>query len=187
MTDHTDGGSTEIPNHIDQIRDIILGPQRRDFEERLQKLSADLQQRNEDQASHINDVHDEMQALSARFQNDLEQGFRQLSSRLQTESISLRQEIDRVEKKTSADLEANIQLVNEAIASLRQELADTRNMLQSDLRSARDQLSRDIDSNGAELRSSKVSRESMADMLHEVAMKLRGVEVIEDLTKAANR
>ena len=173
MTNHEDEASSGAAGNIDQIRDIILGPQKREFEDRMQKLCADIQKLQDEGRARADELRDAMQTAVSTMQDSLDKGLRQLGTKLQAEVSSLRQEIDRVEKKAGADLAGSVQNANESTASLKKEL-----------RGVKEQLSKDLETHVSDLRDTKVSREIMAEMLQEVAMKLRGVEVLEELKKA---
>jgi predicted RNase H-like nuclease (RuvC/YqgF family) len=158
MAKHPDNGSQHAPDHIEQIRDIILGPQKRQYDQRFEQMAADLRKYEGDARAHTDDRCD---ALQKRFEERL--------------------------GSATADLTARLQRLTEANTMLQQELHEAETKLHSAVRTLREQLSAELNTHVSTLRDSKVSRESMADLLQEMAMKLKGVEVMEELTKAVRK
>lgn len=81
--------------------------------------------------------------------------------------------------------EARAQALNDALAALQRELTEARTKLQSELRLLQEHTAAELDSQVKALRDDKVSRDAIADLFQTAAMRLRGVEMIEDLRKAA--
>lgn len=146
-----DDGSSKIPDHIEQIREIIFGAQKRDYDQRFAKIIADLDRYKEDTRTKAEEMEGSLKADIEARHRSLEQEIHQLAQKIQ------------------------------------EELADTKSKLRSEARVLREQLSSEIESQVSALRDSNVSREAMAELLQELAMKLKGIEVLEELTKAARK
>lgn len=120
------------PDHIDQIREIILGPQKRHVDSLMDQLRGELEA-----------TRKEVAALRKTVEQNQEQ---------------MRQELLHQIAATDADLRS---------------LCET---LEAELRTRLDAL-----------RVDKVSAEALAEHLQELAMKLKGVHVLQELQKVAKR
>jgi len=168
MAKPPEAGPQSSPDHIEQIRDILLGPQKRDYDQRFEKLRAELNRYKEDTHSAARELQETLRADMLARQKGLEQEIQQLTGRLQEESSALQKRLEQSQ------------------AALRQEVADARAKLQAEARSLREHLAREIESQVAALRESTISRDAMAELLHELAMKVKGTGVLEELTKAVS-
>jgi phage host-nuclease inhibitor protein Gam len=187
MSKQPDDGVPKTSDHIEQIRDIIFGPQKREYDERFEQVIAELQRSRNEFSARADEMRDRLEEKITSGLNALDQGIRQLSAKLQAETADLQKRLQRAEEKLNTDITALSQRVDQNNTALRQDLADTRSRLQTEVRTTRDELSKNLDVQSSSLRETKVSRDVMAEMLQEVAMKLRGVEVLEELKKAARK
>jgi len=169
MAKAQDNGSHDAPDHIEQIRDIIFGPQQREYDQRLDQILSELHRLQNESRAQAEELRESLQAKFSAGLDSLEREMRQMGSQLQLEASNLRKEIDRAEKKSSTDI------------------ADARSKLQSELRLTTEQLSRDLQSQASAARDRDVSRESLAEILEEFAMKLKGVDLLNELKKATSR
>lgn len=165
MAKTPDETSANNPDNIDQIRDIILGPQKRQTEQRFEQLTADLHRYQEEARS------------SAK---DLREGLGQEASKLQ-------QRIDQAQTALRAELTAKVQQLEAANSALRQELAGTKTKLQSDVLQVKEHFAGELEKQVSLLKDSNVSRETLAELLQEMAVKLRRVELLEELTNVVGR
>lgn len=176
MAKPTEASAQQAPDHIEQIRDIIFGPQKREYDKQLERISADLHKSQDQAKKHTDERCD-----------SLEQSLRELSATLRKEVAETQSAFDGKVATMSADFSAKLQKANEAIASLQRELAETRAKLQSEVRTHRDQLTSQLESHVSALKESKVSRDTMAELLQKMAIDLKGVEVLEELQRSARR
>lgn len=181
MADITKEEMRDRLGNIDQIRDIIFGSQLRDFETRFDKLESDLsmlQQEIEDRTEQVKTVlSTEMRAAVEA----LEKKFKTLNLNTQEESADIRQQIDRVNRKYSNSLEALDEAIDKQSNSIRDELSQTRDRLQEDVRSLKNQVFEEITRRFSVLRDEKVARDDMAEILFELGMRLKGTEFVPEL------
>ena len=173
MAKSTDHPPQQAPDHIEQIRDIIFGPQKREYDRHFELIAAELHKFHEQARKHTDERCDA-----------LEQAVQDLSAALRKEASDLQKSFEGKMTNTSADLSLKLQKANEAIASLQKELAETRTKLQSEIRVHKEQLTAQLDAHVTALKDSKVSRDAMADLLQQMAMNLKGVQVLEELQRA---
>ena len=165
MAKPPDDASRNDPNNIDQIRDIILGPQKRQTDQRFEQLTADL----------------------LRSQEESRTASREIRENLSQEVARLQKLLDQTQAALRAEISAKVQQLEAALASARDELAATRAKHQSEIHLLKDEFSKELEHHVTDLRESNVSRETMADLLQELAAKLKRVEFLEELTNAVGR
>ena len=154
MAKASDDGSLKPADHIDQIRDILLGPQRRDYDQKFESTIADIRKSREESRQRADELEGALKAEIAALQRALDQQSRQLSTTIQEQTAKLQQLISHNEEK---------------------------------IRSVKEQLSRDLETHVTALGDGKVSRDVMAELLQELALKLKGVEIVGELRKATRK
>lgn len=171
--DKNSGGDSADRN-VDQIRDILFGGQMRDYERRfqemIQKLDAEAQR-----------LRDDFERRSSAIEKRLDEQTDKLFKQLRQEVTDRSQSVDDLESRTQqAARTARIE-VNNALASLQQEigLGDERLRsavaeIQSALKQLGDGASSALSGAREELRTEKVSREDLAALLTELALRLKG-------------
>ena len=151
-------GPRNSSENIDQIRDIILGPQKRDYDQRFEKMAADLHRFQEDTRKSIERLGETIQAELTASQRSLEEHLREQAAGFQKQS-----------------------------ASLRDDLNTARTNLQNELKAVKEQISGELANRLNALNDAKVSRDALAELLQELSIKLKGVEVFDELRKAARK
>jgi predicted nucleic acid-binding Zn-ribbon protein len=185
MADITKEEMRDRLGNIDQIRDIIFGSQLRDFDTRFDKIESDLsmlQQEIEDRTEQVKTVlSTEMRAgIDA-----LEKKFKNLNLNTQEEVADIRQQIDRANRKFSTSMETLDEALDKQTNSIRDELSQTRERLQEDVRSLKNQVFEEITRRFSVLRDEKVARDDMAEILFELGMRLKGTEFVPELKEVA--
>jgi len=165
MAKPSDDAPAGTTDNIDQIRDILLGPQKRPTEQHFDQLTAELR----------------------RYQEEARASTKDLREGLDQEAAKLHQLIDQAQSALRAELSAKVQQLEAANAALRQELAGAKTKLQSDLVQVREQCAAELEKHVTSLRDANVSRETLAEFLQEMAVKLRRVELLEELTHVVGK
>ncbi len=184
MTDLTHDESSQRPGTIEQIRDLIFGPQKRLIDERLDRLASELQRVRDEAQRDTLQLRESLQTDASSNKQTMELRVQQLSGKLFEETSRLLQGAEQYERKLTADVAGASRAMSEAIASLRQEMADMQTAHQSEFHQLRERITADVEAKAAALRDDKVSRLAMADLLQELAMKLKGVDVLAELGEA---
>ncbi len=167
----TNDGSLKDANQITQIRDILLGPQKREYDEKFERSFVELKNAREELRTRSDELEDSFKAEIAALQHTFEQQIKRLSAMAEEQAAKLQQLVADTEEKIRADH--------------KRDLDGTRTKLQSEMRSMKEQLTEELESHVAALSNVKVSRDAMAELLQEVVLKLKGVEIVEELQKAA--
>lgn len=187
MAKHPDNGSPPAADHIEQIRDIILGPQKRDYDDRFKRIATDIGKCREETRTQIEERAEALQSEITAARRSFEAELHETGSKLRQEAADLQKQLERAIAGFVDDLSLRLKKGTEANEALRNELATTKTKLQSDIRSAEDKLSHELETHVAALREGKISKEALAEMLGELSLRLKGSEVLEELTKAARK
>ena len=172
--------------NIDQIRDIIFGAQLREYDNRFDKIDSDLSMMQQDMQARIEQVKTVLSAEMKAAVDSLEKKVKSLTSNTQEESADLRQQIDRVNRKFSSNMEALDEAMDNQTSSLRDELSQTRDRLSEETRTLKTQVFEELDRRFSMLRDVKVSRDDMAEILFELGMRLKGTEFVPELKNVAD-
>jgi uncharacterized phage infection (PIP) family protein YhgE len=162
--------------NIDQIRDIIFGPQLREYNRRFEKIETSLSSLQEDVRARIEETKNTLSAALRTAIESLEKKIRSLNANAQEEWGNLRQQLEHIDRKFSNSLETLSGEVEANTKSLREDLSQTRSKLQDDIRTLKTQVYEELDRRLSLLGDVKVSRDDMAEILVELGMRLRGVE-----------
>ncbi|MCS6959330.1 MAG: hypothetical protein RMK91_04705 [Pseudanabaenaceae cyanobacterium SKYGB_i_bin29] len=172
--------------NIDQIRDIIFGAQLREYNNRFEKLESDL-------ANVHQELRDRIHELKMSFTTELrvavealEKKIRTLQTTAESERNDLRQQIDRLNRKTTASVDKLTEDLEQATATLREEIVETRDKLQEESRSLRLYIQEELERRLSALSGSKVSKDDMAEILFELGMRLKGTEFVPELEEASD-
>ncbi|MEH2467606.1 hypothetical protein [Nostoc sp.] len=172
--------------NIDQIRDIILGTQLREYENRFNKLESDISLLQQQMRSHV-------EQLKSNFSAELKAGFEAVEKKLkslnlttQEETLDLRQQVDRLNKKFSSSVQSLDDTLDSQTTSIRDEIFQTKVQLQDDVTALRDLILEEIDRRFSQLTDTKVSKDDMAETLFALGMRLKETEFIPKLREAAD-
>ncbi|MFB2921474.1 MULTISPECIES: hypothetical protein [Aerosakkonema] len=186
MAEITKEEMRERLGNIDQIRDIIFGPQLREYNNRFDKIESDISLVQQEMRDRIDQVRTVLSTELRAAVDGLEKKVKSLNLTSQEEINDLRQQLDRVNKKFSNSIEALDQTVDNQTSSLREELSQARSKLQEDVRSLRAQVFDELERRISVMRDVKVSRDDMAEILFELGMRLKGNEFVPQLKEVAD-
>ncbi|MBW4676280.1 MAG: hypothetical protein KME52_20370 [Desmonostoc geniculatum HA4340-LM1] len=172
--------------NIDQIRDIIFGTQLRDYENRFSKLESDISLLQQQTRSHVEQLKSNFSAeLKAGFET-VEKKLKSLNITTQEETLDLRQQVDRLNKKFSSSVQSLDDALDSQTTSIRDEIFQTKAQLQDDVTALRDLILEEIDRRFSQLTNTKVSKDDMAETLFALGMRLKETEFIPQLREAAD-
>ena len=176
----------EALGSVDQIRDIIFGPQIRDYNNRLEKLETNLvgfQQETRDRLDHLKS--DLLRELRQSI-DSLEKKLKSVHSAAQADNEELKQQLDRLSKRFASSTQDLNHEIDRQTQTLRDDLSQTRDQLQGDLSTLRSVVMAEIDRRFSSLGETKVSKDDMAETLFELGMRLKGTDVIPKLREVAD-
>lgn len=170
--------------NIDQIRDILFGPQLREYDTRCDKLESDISRMQQETVERIEQVKLALSTELRTAVDALDKKLKSLSLTSQNDSSDIRQLVDRLNKKFSTGIEALDKAVDTQTNTIRQDLSQTREKLQEDVRALRTHIFEELERRFSLLREGKVSRDEMAEFMFELGLKLKGSEFVPALKEA---
>jgi hypothetical protein len=167
-------GSTPESGNVDRIRNILFGSQMRDYEGRFQRLEERLAS---DAASLRADLQSRLDSLEAFMKGEVES----MGNRLKAEQSERGHAVEKLARdlaETAKGLEMKVGHLDEQAAKdirdLRQQLLDQSKALGSEIKEKNDQLKARLEAEAQLIRRAMTGRESLAEMLSEVALRLKG-------------
>jgi len=185
-----------VGGHIDQMRELILGPHIRESNERFAECETALRQVGEALRKGLEEV-----AASAARQSDgvtssMEKKLRALDVHTGEELISLRQQIEglgetlaarfaklegdylglcRAEEKSVLRMQSLAEELESVVHALRQDLTLVDRVAKGELQALSAHLLGELDRHSRSVRETKVSRDDLADILFEFGMRVKGI------------
>jgi hypothetical protein len=172
--------------NIDQIRDIIVGSQLREYDTRFEHIETELSLVRQDMRDRVEQLRNAFSLELRAAVDSLEKKIKTVSLNAQDESADLRQQMDRINKKFSNTIEALDESVDKQTSLLKGEISETRVNLQEDVRNLRTHILEELDRQFSTLRDAKIARDDMAEILFELGMRLKGSEFVRQLKEATD-
>jgi uncharacterized protein YukE len=160
--------------NVDKIRDILFGPQMREYESRFVRLEDDI-------AKELADLRETAKKRSDSIEGYVRTEFESLQARVRSEredrGVALRQ-LARDLSELSTTLTKKIEDVDEQAAQahrqLRIELVELAKNFTDDLTRKQEEMTALVDKRFQELRRGKTDRATLATLLTEMSLKLSG-------------
>jgi hypothetical protein len=167
------GGAIDEAGNVDQIRNILFGSQMRDYDGRFRKLEERLVREAGELRS---DVQKRLEALETFMKGEVAT----LSERARHEQAERTQSIERLVRdlnEIAKGLEGKIRGLDEHAAKevrdLRQQLLEQSKTLSAEIKEKNDHLKAGLDHEAQDIRGAMTGREALAEMLQEVALRLK--------------
>ena len=171
--------------NIDQIRDIIIGSQLREFNARFGKIETDVSLMEQEMRDRLEEVRTTLLGEIKFAAEAIDKKLKGAIASTQEEQLELRQQIDRSSKKFSTSIENLDKDIDTQTDSIRTQMTQSVGKLQEDVHTLRTQVFEQLDLRFATLTGVKVSRDDMAEILFELGMRLKGTEFVPKLKQAA--
>lgn len=169
----TRNGAIDEGGKVDRIRDILFGSQMRDYDSRFQRLDERL---TREAAEARADTQKRLEALETFLKGALES----LTNRLNTEQFARGHAVEKLAHdlaETAKSLELGTKNLGEhadrELHALRQQLLDQSKALGEEIREKHGQVKAELDREAEQIRGAMTGRESLAEMLSEVALRLK--------------
>ncbi len=164
---------TEEAGKVDRIRDILFGTQMRDYDGRFQRLDERL-------AHEAAEARGEVQKRIEGLENFLKAEVQSLTNRLNVEQSDRGSAVAKLANdlaETARALEGKIKNLDEHTArelhNLREQLLEQSKALTSEIKDKHDQMKAGLNHEAEQIRNAMTGRESLAEMLSEVALRLK--------------
>lgn len=171
--------------NIDQIRDIIIGSQLREFNTRFSKIESNIALLEQEMRDRVEEVRITLLGEIKFAIEALDKKVKTSIVSTQEEQLEIRQQIDRSNKKFSISIENLDKDIDTQTDSIRSQMTQSVGKLQEDVHILRTQIFEQLDLRFATLSGVKVSRDDMAELLFELGMRLKGTEFVPKLKQAA--
>jgi hypothetical protein len=167
--------------NIEQIRNIILGPQTREYNRRFEKIESELSAFQEEINYRLDEAKDTLSRELRNAVDALDRRIKSLNAVGKEEWSELREHLDSADEKFSNSLQQFRLEVETNTKSLREELYQARGKVQEDLLSLKTHIYEELHKQLVNLEDHNVAREQMAEILFELGMRIKGVEFVSDL------
>ena len=166
-------GAIEESGKVDRIRDILFGSQMRDYDGRFQRLDERL-------TREAAEARAEVQKRIEGLENFLKGEVQSLTNRLnaeQAERVSVIEKLVRDLGEMARALEWKIKNLDDRTAveihMLREQLLEQSKALSAEIKEKHDQMKAGLEHEAAQIRGAMTGREALAEMLSEVALRLK--------------
>ena len=193
MTEITREDMRERLGNIDQIRNLLFGSKLDEYEQRFDSY---LQQMKKIELEFVNfqsEVRDRLTQLQSSLRSEIHSTSDSLEKKLKYLGLTtheatsrLGQDIKLVDQKHTAGIESLQKTVNDKTNALNNELFKTRQELEEDVQTLKNQVFEDIEQRFSDLETAKVSRSDLAEVLFELCLKIKGSDFVPDLKEAAD-
>jgi len=170
-----DGANSMIDeaSKVDRICEILFGSQMRDYDERFQRLEEHL-------AREVSEVRADTQKRLDALERFIKGEVDSINSRAATEHGERCNSTDKLGRdlaETARNLDTKINNLSEQTAKnlgeLRELLLEQSKMLSAEIKEKHDQMKAGLDHEAAQIRGAMTGREALAEMLSEVALRLK--------------
>jgi len=166
--------------NMDQVRELMFGPQIRKFEEELIKLNDSMNQISKELNQKIVALEKKISAEHESSVQLLEQKIKTVSNALQDESIELKEQLVRNERKANSTLDDVQQVFESQLEAMKHENSKNKEELHSELQELENSIVKLIHEQEDAIDNAKVSKDNLSSMLFDLAIK------VKDTTIAAN-
>jgi len=179
MANQTENPMGQLGN-MEQIRELMFGPQIRKFEEELGKLQEGMQTISKELTQKVVALEKKIVAEHASSVQLLEQKIKTVSNALQDESIELKEQLVRQEKKGNNALDDVQELFESQLEIMKKENTQNKEELQGELKELEESILKLLSEQMEGMQNAKVSKDNLSTMLFDLAIK------VKDTTIAAN-
>lgn len=169
--------SDKNANNVDQIRDLIFGNQIKDFEAQFNTLNETLKMMEEKMTKAFSESQSKLQKETERSIEVLEKKIDNLSSSTQRERTKLKELIDTTDENLHEQLTNQKDEFNTKLKIFKENVADDSKKMTENIKAMQNEIQATLNKGLAGLSDEKLSRDSMAQMLLDVAMKIQGTDV----------
>ncbi len=163
-------------NNVDQIRELIFGPQMKEFEEKFDTLGKTVKEIEKRILSTFREAHSKLQKETERSLEALEQKVDNLATATQKERTKLKELIDTTDETLQTQIHNQKNELLTKIKIMKENIDDENLKMNENLREMKAELEASLNEGLANLGHDKLSRDAMAGMLLDVAMKIQGTD-----------
>ncbi len=169
--------SEKNANNVDQIRDLIFGSQIKDFEEKFNHFSASLKSTEESMRRTFEESHSKLQKETERSLHALEKKIDNLSNTTQKERTKLKELISTTDETLHDTINNLKDEFDTKLTIVKENISDDNTKMSQNIESLKNDIYNTLEAKLATLSDAKLSRDSMSQMLLDVAMKIQGTDM----------
>ncbi|MDQ7086224.1 MAG: hypothetical protein Q9M36_15555 [Sulfurovum sp.] len=166
--------SINTAKNVEQIRDIIFGTQTKEFDTRITQLSDNLNELETKLTKMIYDSHMKLKTDSERSFTMLEKTVENIRMTIAKDSISMKEQSNLRELNLQNKMTAQNQLLVRKLNNLKHLIDEEKRTNQENLYRIKDEIQTTLDLELQSLSDNKLSRNKMAEMFLDIAMRLQG-------------
>lgn len=175
--------SEKNANNVDQIRDLIFGSQIKDFEEKFNQVNNALKILEDKITKTFSESHIKLEKETERSLEALEKKIDNLSSTTHKERVKLKELIDTTDESLQNKLANQKDEFDTKVKIMKENTSDEHQKIAESMNAMKTEISETLHTKLASLSDDKLSRDSMAQMLLDVAMKIQGTDMNALLTE----
>lgn len=164
-------------NNVDQIRDLIFGSQIKDFEERFNRISKTMNSMEETLNSKMDESYEKLSKETERALEILEKKIDNLELSTQKERTKLKELIDTTDESIQTQLHSQKDEFSTKLKVLKENVSDENKKVLAQVNVMKAEIEAALNEGLDTLGDDKLSRDAMAQMLLDVAMKMQGTDV----------
>jgi len=166
--------------NMDQIRELMFGPQIRKFEEDLSKLQESMNISSKELTQKIILLEKKLTTEDTSNVQLLEQKIKTVSNALQDESIELKEQLVRQEKKANNALDDVQKVFESQVDAIRRENIQNKEELHNELKEIEASIVKLLREQVENLEGAKVSKDNLSSMLFDLAIKVKDTTIAEN-------
>lgn len=170
-------------NNVEQIRDLIFGSQIKDFEARFNQINNNIQSIEKSINKVFNEAHLKLQRETDRSLEILEKKIENLSSSSLRERSKLKEIIDISDENFHEQLNNQKNEFDVKLKIIKENILDDNKKLSEDMSNMKLEIKDTLESALSALNEEKLSKNSMAQMLLDVAMKIQDTDINDMILK----
>jgi hypothetical protein len=166
--------SMEGLGNVDQIREIIFGSQMRELNQRFSKLETALTAQSKQFESLLDDTKSQLGNEISSNMELLETKLKNLSALSQAERDAIKEELGRNDKRLNMAIHSQNEEQTTKLSLLKKEFTSESERLKAEMRTLKETIFDELEKQLGSMGDVKVSRDAMAEVLLEMAMKIKG-------------
>ncbi len=170
-------------NNVEQIRDIIFGNQIREFDTRLNKLDDDIKSLEQKMIKAFSRSHIKLRTETERSMEVLEKMINSFAITAQQDRIKIKEMIDSTDTNLQSQISNQKDEFLNKLRMMKDNMSDEKRRTSENMYNLQKEIENALNSGMSSLSDDKLSRDSMAKMLLDMAIKVQGTDINSVLTK----
>lgn len=164
--------------NMEQIRELMFGPQIRKFEEDLNKLQDGVNNIAKELNQKVITLEKKISSEHSSNVQLLEQKIKTVSNALQDESIELKEQLVRQERKSNSSLDDVQKVFETQLDVMKKENNQNQEELQNELHELEESILKLLNEQIDNMQSAKVSKDNLSSMLFDLAIKVKDTTIV---------